>query len=130
MPYSKVQLANLHYFEWYGREGLSPKDSIIKYGIAAKCLIPSEKKYDCYAPDPDDDNCCIRITVCVDELIQVARSQSDVVDFLKDNGFMFAEFVNMDITDMLYYICQRYDIIAALYLEDPPTYLREDIDFK
>ena len=38
MAYSKIQLAQVHNFEWYGRDGLSSKESIFKYGIAAKCI--------------------------------------------------------------------------------------------
>ena len=129
MALRKITLAKFHNLEWFGRDGLSPKESIDKYGIAAQCLIPSEGKFDCYAPDPDDEIYCIRFKVCTDELIQAVRSQKDLVEFLRDNGFMFEEFANMEIVDMLYYACQRYDIMAILSIIDPPTYFRDEIVF-
>ena len=129
MALKKAILEKLHNLEWFGREGLSPKESIAKYGIAAKCLKYPEMKFDCYAPDPDDDIYCIRFKVCTDELIQAVRSQKDLAEFLHDNGFMFDEFEDMEIVDMLYYACQRYDIMAILSIIDPPTYFRDDIAF-
>ena len=129
MALKKAILAKFHNLEWFGREGLSPKESITKYGIAAKCLNPLVMEFDCFAPDPDDDTYCIRFKVCTDELIQAVRSQKDLAEFLLDNGFMFDEYADMEIVDMLYYTCQRYDIMAILSIEDPPTYFRDEIAF-
>lgn len=129
MAYSKYQLNQVHNFEWYGREGMSASDSIAKYGIAVRCLKLSGYIYDCYAPDPDDEDCCIRFKVGKDELVTAVASQTDVANFLLESGFMFAEFANKDIADILYIICLRYDIMALLSIDDPPTYLREEITF-
>lgn len=134
MAYSKVQLAQVHFFEWYGRDGLSPKESILKYGIAAKCLHSKgvalkESEYDCYVPDPDDEDCCIRFRVSNDLLVRAVRSQTNLAEFLQYNNFLFKEFKDMDITDKFYYVCEYYDVMAILNLVDPLTYLKEEIQF-
>lgn len=135
MAHSKSQLAQVHYFEWYGRNGMTATESVSNYGIAVRC-IPSKgislknSDYDCYVPDPDDDDCCIRFRVSNDLLIQAVRSQIDLAYFLRDNGFFFSDFIAMDISDKLYYACNYYDVIPLLGLTDPLTYFREDIQLK
>jgi hypothetical protein len=62
-------------------------------------------------------------------LIQAIRSQTDLAEFLLENGFFFKDFTNMEIVDELYYTCQHYDIIALLNIYDPPTYSRDEISF-
>lgn len=127
MTNREKKMAKFHYMEWFGREEMSPLESISKYGIAARCVNIDDSEFDCYAPDPDDDTCCIRFNVCTDDLIQSVRSQTDLASFLLENGFFFKEFANMEIVDMLYYVCLRYDIMALLAIDDPPTYFRDDI---
>ena len=45
--------------KWFGLKGLSAKDSLAQYGIAVRKMGVD---YECYAPDPDEDDCSIYFT--------------------------------------------------------------------
>ena len=116
-----------HFFKWFGLYGYDAKSSIRDFGIAVKCKRFEDFEYDCYAPDPDDEDYCIRFVVSEIQIIQAVRAQKDLAEFLLEKGFFFEDFAKMNIAEKLFHICQRYDLLALLSLNNPPTYLREEI---
>ncbi|WP_028907812.1 hypothetical protein [Xylanibacter ruminicola] len=124
----KTMLAKAYFYRWFGLKGFTAKESLLGYGIAAKCKNFKDFEYVCYAPDPDDDNFCIRFVISEIQLIQAVRAQKDLAEFLLEFGFFFDDFAQMIITNKLYYVCQRYDVIALLFLNNPPKYLRTKIN--
>ncbi len=47
-----------HDYKWFGLKGMTAKESLEQYGIAARCLSVGGE-YECYAPDPDEEDCSI-----------------------------------------------------------------------
>ena len=123
----KTMLAKAYFYRWFGLRGFSAKESILEFGIAAKCKNFKDFDYECYAPDPDDDEYCIRFIVSEIQLIQAVRAQKDLAEFLLEFGFFFEDFAQMNIVEKFYYVCQRYDVIALLFLNNPSKYLRTEI---
>ncbi len=124
----KTILAKAYFYRWFGLWGCSAKESILSYGIAAKCKNFKDFEYECYVPDPDDDEYCIKFIVSEIQLIQAVRAQKDLAEFLLEFGFFFEDFAKMNIAEKFYFVCQRYDVIALLFLNDPPSYLRTEIN--
>ena len=104
-----------HNYEWFG---LCPNviDSVKQFRIAAKCVNLPEFRYQCYAPDPEYDDCCIYFEI-TDEIIEkLVKSSPQLKDFLLQSHITLVDFELMEITDKLHYLSNFFDIIDLLGL--------------
>lgn len=108
-------------YKWFGvNNRISANDSIIMYRMAFKIADKREYEYDSYLPDPDYDDCCIRVRVNEISLIQRLRFQKDIYYFCRDLHISVHDLFMMPIQRKMPFVRERYDIIALLQLSDYP----------
>ena len=116
-----------HYYKWFGLYGLKAKDSLSQYGIAARCLDLEKFEYECYAPDPDEDDCSIYFITTEDYIEEHLQKSPQLFLFFKDTNVSLREFKLMEITDKLHLICNNFDIINFLELDIDECFERDSI---
>lgn len=104
---------------WYGVENLGAYDSLYKYRIVMRGIGRGDE-YECYLPDPDYDDCCIRVRINEISLIQQLRNQPDIYDFCSKLGIFLQDLFMMPIEEKLPLLCEHYDMIALLQLAEYP----------
>lgn len=119
-----------HGYKWFGIDGLPAITSIRRFRIAVKCKNLTYFEYECYAPDPEYDDCCIHFSFMEDDLDKIIKHRADLVDFLASCSLSLVEFMLSEIEDKLLYISQFYDIIELLGLdEDTEAIFARDLIF-
>lgn len=116
-----------HYYKWFGLYGLKAKDSLSQYGIAARCLDLEKFEYECYAPDPDEDDCSIYFITTEDYIEEHLQKSPQLSLFFKDTNVSLREFKLMEITDKLHLICNNFDIIKFLELDIDECFEKDSI---
>ena len=106
--------------KWYGIGCCDVYDSIQKYRMAFKIAERADNEFDCYLPDPDYDDCCIKVRVNEIALKQQLRNQPDIYNFCRELGVFVNELFMMPIEEKMPLICEHYDIIALLQLNEYP----------
>ncbi len=116
-----------HGYKWFGEEGMSAQESLENDGIACKCIDLEEFKYECYAPDPEFDDCCVHFITTEGYIEESLTKNENLADFLIKSRISMVEFKLMDIIYKLWYICRYYDIVEFLELGNIDAIPIEDI---
>lgn len=106
-----------HGYKWFGIKNQIAEKSLFQYGIAARCLDLEKFEYECYAPDPDEDNCSIYFITTEDYIEEHLEESSQLPSFTKETNVSLREFKLMEITDKLLLICDYFDVIDFLELD-------------
>lgn len=117
-----------HHYKWFGLYGLKAKESLSQYGIAARCLDLEKFEYECYAPDPDEDDCSIYFITTEEYIEEHLQKSPQLASFVIDTNVSLREFKLMDITDKLLLICNTFDVIKFLELDIDECYERDSIE--
>lgn len=118
MPENNSQRSALLFMGWLGHDGLPAMESISLHRVAARFTGSSALYYDCYVPDPDDEGCCMHIVVAEPDLIRAFRTKPDFLSVSEKLGVSLLQFKKWPMVEKLFYLCQHYDIIDLLRLED------------
>lgn len=116
-----------HGYKWFGLWGTA-EDSLKKYGIAARCIDLERFEYECYAPDPDEDDCSIYFVTTEGYMEEKVRKSPLLSSFLIRLNISMKEFLLMEITDKVYAVCHFFDIIDLLDLQIDETFERDSIE--
>ncbi len=116
-----------HGYKWFGLCGTA-MDSIKKYGIAARCLDLEKFEYECYAPDPDEDDCSIYFITTEGYIEEKVRKHPQLSAFLIQQRLSIKEFFLMEITEKIYFVCQFFDIIELFGIKTEETFERNSIE--
>ena len=116
---------------WFGVKGWSVYESLMEFGVAVRYVNVDFLECECYAPDPEYDDCCIYFVITEDELERIVKGRRDLHDFLTMAGVTLVNFILMEMPDKIYYLSQFYDFIELLGLdEDIEATPREEISIK
>ena len=91
-----------------------------KGDIAVRLASTKIRIYDCWLPDPDDDECAIHLLIDEDDLEKRLVNARNLPEVLKNIGCYISEFKDMSMYAKLDHICSNLDIIEFLELEDVP----------
>lgn len=116
-----------HGYKWFGLWGTA-EDSLKKYGIAARCIDLEKFEYECYAPDPDEDDCSIYFITTEGYIEEKVRKSPQLSSFLIRQNVSMKEFLLMEITDKVYAVCLFFNIIELLDLQIDETFERDSIE--
>ncbi len=103
---------------WFGLKGFSLYENFLKQGIAVRYVNVDFLECECYAPDPEYDDCSIYFIITEDELERIVKGRRDLYDFLTSAGVTMVNFILMEMPEKLFHLCQYYDIIELLGLDD------------
>lgn len=118
-------ISNDHDNKWFGLKGLNAKDSLAQYGIAARSI---GAEYECYAPDPDEEDCSIYFVTAEYDIVEHLQNSSQLAKFIYEKGVTLSDFKLLEITEKLYLLCDFFNIIDFLELNIDECYEREMID--
>lgn len=118
MPSNYSERTTLLYMGWLGCQLMSAKESIKKHKIAVRFTGSELLYYDCYLPDPDDDNACIHIVVSEKDVITLFRKHPRFIEICQKEGITLLCFKRMPMIDKMFIICKHLEIIGFLQLED------------
>ncbi len=119
-----------HGYKWFGVANLNVEVSLDSFGIACKCINLEDFKYECYAPDPEFEDCCINFTTTEEYIEETLVRNDQLSDFLVKSGISMVDFKLIEITEKLYYLCDYYDIIEFLGLGEIDAIPKEDINLE
>lgn len=120
-------IRSAHNYEWFGLFGLTAKESLIEYGIAARCIDLEKYEFECYAPDPDEDDCSIYFITTEDYIEERLRKHRELSTFLIQNNLSMKQFRLMEITEMIYVTALHFDLIDLLGLDIDETFIRTEL---
>ena len=110
--------------KWYGLKGLSAEDSLAQYGIAVRKM---GSEYECYAPDPDEDDCSIYFKTTGVYIDYYLQSSPQLAKFMYEKRITLNDFKLLGIPEKIHLLCDFYNIIDLLELNVDETYERNRI---
>ncbi len=116
-------LKTLFFEGWLDGEGHNYSykwEGYTKGDIAVRLASTKIRIYDCWLPDPDDDECSIHLLIDEDDLEKRLINAKNLPEIMKNIGCFIGEFKNMPMYEKLNHICSNLDIIEFLELEDVP----------
>lgn len=106
---------------WYGMyEGTTVMDSINKDRFAIRQTDIGSGVYECYFPNPNDDDTCIHITdISREGIISILEDCDELDDFLKEHNLTEDDLRGeTSIVALLVYIDESFDIVRFFELQD------------
>lgn len=88
--------------------------------VAVRLASSKIRIYDCWVPDPDDENCAIHLLIDEEDLEKRLVNAKDLPEVIKNIGCYVSEFKDLPMHEKLDRICSNIDIIEFLELEDVP----------
>ena len=113
-----------HEYKWFGLKGLSAKDSLAQYGIAVRKMGVD---YECYAPDPDEDDCSIYFTTTGRYIDYYLQNSPQLAKFMYEKRITLNDFKLLGIPEKINLLCDFFNIIDLLELSVDETYERNTI---
>lgn len=117
-------------YKWFGVFGLTAKESLKEYGIAARCINLEKFEYECYAPDPDEEDCSIYFITTEGDIEEQLRKHRGLSTFLLQHNLYWKQFLLMDITEKIYVTSLHFDLIDLLGLDVDETFVRSEIELE
>ena len=105
-----------HNYKWFGF-CKKLEDSIKIYRIAAKCIDLEELRYQCYAPDPDYDDCCVYFETTEEDIEKKQKKHPQLRNFIVESGISLVDFLFMEIIDKIYYLSEYFDLVEFMGLK-------------
>ena len=112
------------YNKWLGLKGLSAKDSLAQYGIAARYL---GGEYECYAPDPDENDCSIYFKTTGGYIDYFLQNSPQLAKFMYEKRITLNDFKLLGIPEKIHLLCDFFNIIDLLELNVDECYERDMI---
>ena len=117
-------LRKLFFDGWLDRNGHSYRyrweEDYAKGDIAVRLASTKIRIYDCWLPDPDDEDCAIHLLIDEDDLEKRLVNAKNLPEVIKSIGCFVGDFKNMPMYEKLDHLCSNLDIIEFLELEDVP----------
>lgn len=110
--------------KWFGLKGLSAKVSLAQYGIAARYL---GGEYECYAPDPDEDDCSIYFKTTGGYIDYYLQNSPQLAKFMYEKRITLNDFKLLGIPEKIHLLCDFFNIIDLLELNIDECYERDMI---
>lgn len=89
-------------------------------GLAIRLATPKARIYDCWIPDPDDDECALHILIDEDDLVRRFANTKNIIEFMQIMDCNISEFQGMTIFEKLNRLMSNLDILDFLELDDVP----------
>lgn len=121
------RFSDAHDYKWFGLKGLNAKDSLAQYGIAARCLNVENFEYECYAPDPEEENCSFYFVTTEGYIEEHLQNSKQLAKFMLKKSVSLSEFKLLDITEKIHLLCDFCNIIDFLELSIDESYERDRI---
>lgn len=121
------RLSDAHDYKWFGLKGLNAKDSLAQYGIAARCLNVESFEYECYAPDPEEEDCSFYFITTEGNIEEHLQKSKQLAMFMLEKSVSLSEFKLLEITEKLHLLCDFFNIIDFLELSIDECYERDKI---
>lgn len=121
------RLADAHDYKWFGLNGLKAMDSLVQYGIAARCLNVEMLEFECYAPDPDEEDCSIYFVTTEGYIEERLQNSPQLSKFMFEKRVTLRDFMKLQITEQLHLLCAFFNIIDFLELNIDECYERDMI---
>ena len=106
-----------HDYNWFGLKGLSAKDSLAQYGIAVRKM---GFEYECYAPDPDEDDCSIYFKTTGGYIDYYLQNSPQLAKFMYENRITLNDFKLLQIPEKIHLLCdffnQVHDIAQVILI--------------
>ena len=122
------RLSDAHDYKWFGLKGLKAKDSLVQYGIAARCLNVERFEYECYAPDPDEEDCSFFFITTEGYIEEHLQKSPKLAKFMLEKNVSLNDFKMLEITEKLHLLCDFFNIIDFLELSIDECYERDMIE--
>lgn len=118
---------------WYGMyEEISVIDSISNYRFAIRQIEAGSGVYECFFPNPTDNDTCIHFTdISRERIISILEDCEILEDFLKEQ-FLSEDDLrgNLSIVEMLVLLSDSYDIIDFFELQEDDNYVCSKTEVK
>lgn len=121
------RFSDAHDYKWFGLKGLNAKDSLAQYGIAARCLNVENFEYECYAPDPEEEDCSFYFVTTEGYIEEHLQNSKQLAMFMLEKSVSLSEFKLLDITEKIHLLCDFCNIIDFLELSIDESYERDRI---
>ena len=115
---------------WYGMyENVSVMDSINHYRFAIRQTEVESGVYECYFPNPNDDDTCIHITDISRERIISILEECEVLDTFLNEQFLSEDDLRgeLSIVAILVYINDSFDIIDFFEMQEEDNINKQEV---